>query len=110
MGLRIPLTEVRELERFPLEERKTIVEDFNKSPETVTLQKRLGALPFRFAAVLMIIVLGVMVLVYDLGAWSCMAAGLACFLVGVPLGMVLQVVLLRRSLRTYVQRRIFSRT
>src|SRR3954469_11813067 len=93
-----------ELDQFPLERRKAIVEGFNTSTETAALRERLGKLPFRLAAVIMILVVGVMVLVYDLGDGRCMLAGLLCFAIGVPLGLLIQMVLLRRALRRYVQK------
>ena len=102
----LPLTvALPELEQFPLERRKAIIESFNTSTETAALRERLSKLPFRLAAVIVIVVIGVMVLIYDVGAWRCMLAGLLCFAVGVPLGLLIQMELLRRAFRQYVQNR-----
>ena len=100
-----PLTvALPELDQFPLERRKAIVEGFNTSAETAALRERLSKLPFRLAAVIMMVVVGIMVLVYDVGVGRCMLTGLLCFVVGVPLGLLVQMVLLRRALRRYVQK------
>jgi hypothetical protein len=88
-----------ELDQFPMERRKGIIEGFNTSSETVALRERLSKLPFRLGAVLLMVVMGVMVLVYDSGVWQCTLAGLLCFAVGVPLGILFQMLFLRRALR-----------
>jgi hypothetical protein len=93
-----------ELDQFPLERRKAIVEGFNTSADTAALRERLGKLPFRLGAVLMIPVMGVMVWGYDKGTWPCMLAGSLCFAIGVPVGILFQFVLMRRAFRRYVQK------
>jgi hypothetical protein len=96
-----------ELDQFPLERRKTIVESFNTSAETAALRESLSKLPFRLGAVITMVVIGVMVLVYDFSFARCMLAGLLCFVVGVPVGLICQNVLLRRALRRYVQKSFY---
>src|SRR5256885_2489003 len=96
----IPLPE---LDQFPVEHRRAIIEGFNRSSETAALRERLSKLPFRLGAVLLMVVMGVMVLVYDSDVWRCMLAGILCFAVGVPLGILFQMMFLRRALRRYVQ-------
>src|SRR6476469_3493798 len=93
-----------ELDGLPLERRKSIIESFNTLPETAALRDRLGKLPFRLGALLMMLVLGVMVFVYEMSLWPCLLAGFLCFLVGVPIGLLVQLTLLRRSLRSYVRK------
>jgi|SRR5215469_7980816 len=93
-----------ELNRLPFERRKAIVEGFNTSPETAALRERLGKLPFRLAAVLAMLVIGVMVLVYNLSIWLCTAAGLLCFIVGIPVGTLLSMALYKRALKRYLQK------
>jgi len=56
------------------------------------------ALPVRLAAVIINNGSGVMVLVYGLGIGR-MVIGLLCFVVGVPLSVLVQMALLRRALR-----------
>ena len=93
-----------ELDQFPLERRKAIVEGFSTSAETAALRERLGKLPFRIAAVLMLSVIGVMVWRYDMGVWPCLIAGFLCFAIGVPVGILIQLMLMKRALRRYVQK------
>ena len=93
-----------ELDGFPLERRKAIVEGFNTSAETASLRDRLGKLPFRLGAVLALPVIGVMVWGYDMGVGPCMLAGFLCFVIGVPTGILFQLILMRRALRRYVQK------
>lgn len=95
-----------ELDRFPMERRKAIVDAFNTSPESAALRERLGKIPFRLAAVLLIPVVGIMMFVYhmDGNAWPCLLAGFLCFAVGVPLGIVIQAIIWRRALRRYVKK------
>ena len=93
-----------ELDQFPVERRKAIVEGFNTSADTAALRERLGKLPFRLGAVLMIPVMAVMVWVYDKGAWPCMFAAFLCFAIGVPVGILFQLLLMRRAFRRYVQK------
>jgi ABC-type proline/glycine betaine transport system permease subunit len=85
--LNVPLPE---LDQFPLERRKAIVEGFNTSAETAAIRERLGKLPFRLAAVLTLPVIGVMVWGYDMGVWPCMLAGFLCFVIGIPIGILCQ--------------------
>ena len=96
--IRIP-----ELDQFPPERRESIFEDFNKSPKTAALQERLDKLPFQLAGVLMLAIIGIMVWFYHMGLWPCMLAAFLCLVVGVPLGIVLQLVLWRRAFKKYVQ-------
>jgi len=77
-----------ELDQFPLERRKAIVEGFNASAETAATRERLGKLPFRLGAVLALPVIGVLVLVCHKGVWPCMLACLLCFVIGVPIGIM----------------------
>ena len=108
MPLRIPFTEVKELQKLPLQQQQALIEEFNKSDEILALQKRIGLYPARVAAVLAMIVIGVMVLVYDIGPLPCFAAGLACFVIGIPLGGLSQILILRHRLRRFVQKRAIS--
>src|SRR5882724_7977178 len=97
---------VPELDRFPIERRKAIVEAFDSSPETAVLRERLGKIPFRLAAVLLIPVIGIMMFVYhmDGNAWPCLLAGFLCFAVGMPLGILIQQIIWRRALREFVRK------
>ncbi len=94
-----------ELDGLPLERRKAIIEGFNTASETAVLRERAGKLPCLVGAVLTMVVMGVMVWVYDMGFWPCMLPGLLCFALGIPLGIWVGMVLLRRALKRYVQRR-----
>ena len=95
---------IPELDQFPLERRKAIVEGFNTSAETAATRERLGKLPFRLGAVLAILAIGVLVLIYHKGVWPCMLAGLLCFVIGVPIGILFQLMFLRRAFKRYVQK------
>jgi hypothetical protein len=98
--LNVPLPE---LDSFPIETRRAIIESFNTSPQTAALRDRLGKWPFRIGAILAMPVIAVMILVYDSGTWPCMLAGFICVAVGVPTGLVIQLIILRRALKRYVE-------
>src|SRR5436309_10398421 len=99
---KVPLPE---LDRLPLERRTAVIEDFNASAETAITRERLSKLPFRLGAVLMMPVMAVMVWGYDMGIWRCILAGFLCFAVGVPLGILFQMLCLKRAVKRYVHDR-----
>jgi len=45
-----------------------------------------------------------MVLGYDMGFIPCLGAGLACFVIGILLGNLCQILMIRRRLRRYVRK------
>jgi hypothetical protein len=104
--MRIALFKVAlpELDRLPAERRKAIIEGFNSSPEAAALRARLSKLPIQFATVVLMVVLGIMVLVYDVGFVQCTLVGLLCFVFCIPVGILAQITLLNRALRKYVQK------
>jgi hypothetical protein len=107
MQLRIPFTEVKELQTLPLEEQQAVIERFNKSDEFVAWQKRTGVYPARVAAILTMVLIGVMSLGYDIGPLPCVGVGFGFFFViALPLGMLIHILVVRRRLRSYVRRRL----
>jgi ABC-type proline/glycine betaine transport system permease subunit len=91
------------MDQLPLERRKFILKSFFAAPEAVLQRERFAKLPFQLAAWLVIVVMIVMVGIYDMEQWRCMVAGFLCFVIGVPIGILVQVVNMKRAFKRYFE-------